>query len=92
MYIVEGVKDGLVVNITMAKYQNSELIGAVHILGNTITPIPWAQSGLALAAGLRYLEHIQLITGKGIGPASRESTPILYADYPPLHLEKQVKR
>ena len=92
VYIVDGVKDGLVVNTTMVRYQNRELMGAVHILGNTITPTPWAQSGLALVAGLRYLEHVQLITHRGIGPMGGESTPILYADYPPLHMGNQIKR
>ena len=92
VYIIEGVKDGLAVSTTMVRYQNSELMGAVHVLGSTITPTPWAQSGLSLAAGLRYLEHVQLITHNKIGPLNKKGTLMLRSDYSPLHMENQVKR
>ena len=67
-------------------------MGATHVLGRTISPNPWAQPGLALAAGLSYLEHVQMITKQSVGPIKGEGTLVLYTDYLPLHSANQMKR
>ena len=92
VYIIDGTIDGLTMNITMVQHQDRKLMGAAHVLGSAISPMPWAQPGLALAAGLRYLEHVQMITSQNVGPINGEGALVLYTDYPPLHSANQMKR
>ena len=82
--IWESVIDGLAIGVTLLRCRSADMMAAVHILGRTIKDSPWAHTGLALAAGLQYLESIQLIAHNRCGPIQRGGRLEIVTDYQPF--------
>ena len=92
--IMGNVIDGRAVSTTVIKNDDVKLVGAMHLLGNTDQKNPWAVPGLALAAGLNYLDNIQILgtaEEKQMDKGTQRSLKLII-DYPQLFEQNQIER
>ena len=94
VYIIAWEEGSLAISTTAIKHGASKLTGSIHLLGKTIQKNPRALSGLALAAGLCYLEHVQFMDDGSGGPMQggvRKAIELI-VEFPPLHEPEQIRR
>ena len=92
VYIFGWQLNKVALGLTLVQCQEIILQQAIHLIGTKKEESAWAQAGLALAEGLKYLDTTLILANGKCGMTEADGAVVIYTDYAPLHCQAQKKR